>query len=161
MKKRRQNRVQASTPKSDEEQLRAALESQGCRFTRQRVAVFEYLHSVHTHPTAEEVHVAVRDRLPHISLATVYKSLEALVACKLAAKLTYGNGPARYDCRSDNHYHIRCLKTGQVRDLPTSHDPALIDKLDPELVQSLRRQGFEVTDYRLELLGHFTVDRAD
>ena len=47
------------------------------------------------------------------------------------------------------------MKTGQVRDLETSFDSQLLDKLDPLLVESLRRQGFEVTDYRLELLGHF------
>lgn len=147
----------SSLPLSSEDvaQLRQALETEGCRFTRQRAAVFGYLRSVHTHPTAEEVYTAVRRDLPNISLATVYKSLEALVACKLAAKLTYGDGPARYDCRSDNHYHIRCLQTGQVRDLPTPLDPELITKLDPGLVENLKREGFQVTDYRLELLGYF------
>lgn len=147
----------ASLGSSGVEELQQALESAGWRFTRQRAAVFSYLRSVHDHPTAEEVYAAVRTELPHISLATVYKSLEALVACKLASKLDYGEGPARYDCRCDNHYHIRCLKTGQVRDLPTPHDPELVKKLDPELVGTLERQGFKVTDYRLELLGHFTA----
>lgn len=142
-------------PPAEEAQLREALESEGWRYTKQRAAVFKYLSSVHTHPTAEEVYTAVRDMLPNISLATVYKSLEALVACKLAAKLCFGDGPARYDCRSDNHYHIRCLKTGQVQDLPLDHDPALLYKLDPDLVANLERQGFQVTDYRLELLGYF------
>ena len=93
--------------------------------------------------------------VPSISLATVYKSLEALVACKLAAKLCFGDGPARYDCRSDNHYHLRCLKTGHVRDLPLPHDPGLIWKMDAALADVLSQQGFTVTDYRLELLGYF------
>ena len=143
---------------ADEAELRDALEAEGCRFTRQRAAVFHCLRSAHDHPTAEEVYSAVRRDLPNISLATVYNSLEALVACQLAAKLASGDGPARYDCRSDNHYHIRCLKTGQVRDLPTPHDPQLIHKLDPDLAASLRHQGFIVTDYRLELLGYFAAD---
>jgi Fe2+ or Zn2+ uptake regulation protein len=144
-------------PHEEEQSLRHALETSGWRYTRQRAAVFHYLQSVHIHPTAEDVYNVVRRDLPNISLATVYKSLEALVACKLAAKLCFGDGPARYDCRSDNHYHIRCLKTGEVRDLPTPHDPSLISKLDPQLVERLRDQGFEVTDYRLELLGQFTA----
>jgi len=136
-------------------ELRRALDEAGKRFTRQRAAVFEYLRSVESHPTAEEVYAAVRRDMPHISLATVYKSLEALVESHLATKLAYADGPARYDCRCDAHYHIRCLKTGQVRDLPTAFDTELLDKLDPSLIESLRRQGFEVTNYRLELLGHF------
>ena len=137
------------------EAVRRALEKAGWRFTRQRLAVYEYLCAVESHPTAEEVYAAIRPRIPKISLATVYKALEALVESHLASKLAYADGPARYDCRCDAHYHIRCLKTGQVRDLETSFDSQLLDKLDPSLVESLQRQGFEVTDYRLELLGHF------
>ena len=147
----------ADKPEGDAEpgELRRALDEAGLRLTRQRSAVFDYLRSVDSHPTAEEVYSAVRKQIPHISLATVYKALEALVDSHLASKLAYADGPARYDCRCDAHYHIRCLKTGQVRDLETSFDSHLIEKLDPSLIESLRRQGFEVTDYRLELLGHF------
>jgi Fe2+ or Zn2+ uptake regulation protein len=142
-------------PPEEAARLRKALESAGCRFTRQRAAVFNYLKSVHTHPTAEEVFTAVRPEVPSISLATVYKSLEALVACELAAKLSFGEGPARYDCRTDNHFHVRCLKTGQVRDLDAASTGNLLDKLDPTLVENLKKGGFQVTDYRLELLGYF------
>jgi Fur family transcriptional regulator, peroxide stress response regulator len=140
----------------DSEQLRAALDRAGWRYTRQRAAVFEYLRAVESHPTAEEVYVAVRRQLPKISLATVYKALEALVASRLADKFNTGDGPARYDCHSDAHYHFRCLDSGDIHDLPTPYDPRLIDKLDPNLIEELRRQGFQVTGYRLEVLGHVT-----
>jgi Fe2+ or Zn2+ uptake regulation protein len=139
----------------EETELRRALDHAGWRLTRQRAAVFDYLRSVDCHPTAEEVYSAVRRSIPKISLATVYKALEALVDCRLANKLTFGEGPARFDCRHDAHYHVRCLKTGRIRDLDVPFDARLLDKLDPDLVESLRHQGFEVTDYRLELLGHF------
>jgi Fe2+ or Zn2+ uptake regulation protein len=101
------------------------------------------------------VYAAVRRQIPNISLATVYKALEALVDAELATKLPDASGPARFDCRCDAHYHVRCLKTGQLRDLETPFDPQLLDKLDPHLVESLRQQGFQVTGHRLELLGHF------
>jgi len=136
-------------------ELRKALEQAGWRFTRQRAAVFDYLRAATSHPTAEEVFTAVRRRLPNISLATVYKALEALADAGLANKLAHADGPARFDCRSDHHYHFRCLDTGQVRDLDTPYDPQLLQKLDPNLVEALRQQGFHVTEYRLELLGHF------
>jgi Fur family transcriptional regulator, peroxide stress response regulator len=136
--------------------LREALTRAGCRYTRQREAVFSYLRSVDCHPTADQVYSAVRARIPNISLATVYKALEALVEAELATKLPDASGPARFDCRCDAHYHLRCLKTGQLRDLPTPFDPYLLEKLDPHLTDSLREQGFEVTGHRLELLGHFS-----
>lgn len=135
--------------------LRQALERAGCRLTRQRAAVFDYLRSVDAHPTAEQVCTAVRRQIPDISLATVYKALETLVAARLATKLSDADGPARYDCRSDAHYHLRCTRTGQVHDLPTSYDPRLIEKLDPNLLAELQRQGFQVTGHRLELVGFF------
>lgn len=135
--------------------LRRALEQSGWRCTRQRTAVHEYLGSVASHPTAEEVFAAVRRQIPNISLATVYKALEALVDARLAFKLTSGAGPARYDGRTDAHYHLCCLKSGRIIDLPTRFDAELLDKLDPNLVGKLRRQGFRVSGYRLEVLGSF------
>jgi Fe2+ or Zn2+ uptake regulation protein len=143
------------TSHSADPEVKQALDSAGWRCTRQRSAVYEFLQSIESHPTAEEIYAAVRRDQPKISLATVYKALEALVDAGLANKLSSADGPARYDCRRDAHYHVRCLKTGRIRDLETPFDPNLIEKLDPTLVSSLRRQGFEVTDYRLELLGHF------
>jgi len=145
-------------PMSDAKQLRAALEKAGWRFTRQRAAVFDYLSSVESHPTAEEVYVAVRQELPKISLATVYKALEALVDCHLANKLASSEGPARYDSHCDGHYHLRCLKTGKVQDLPARFDPELLHKIDPHLLEHLQAMGFQVTGYRLEVMGHFAQE---
>jgi Fe2+ or Zn2+ uptake regulation protein len=136
-------------------ELRQALERAGWRFTRQRAAVFAYLRAVDCHPTAEQVFAATRQRLPHISLATVYKALDALVAAHLAARVADGPGPARYDGHSEAHYHFRCERTGQVRDLPLPYDPNLLDKIAPQLIEVLRQQGFEITGHRFELVGHF------
>lgn len=138
------------------DQLRKALEAAGLRCTPQRLAVYDQLGAGFHHPTAEEVFHAVRARIPRISLATVYKSLEALVIIGAATRLTAadGTGSARYDARSEDHYHFRCLRTGAVADLPARFDPDLIAKLDPHLEQILAQQGFKVTGYRLELVGY-------
>ncbi|MBI1917493.1 MAG: transcriptional repressor [Planctomycetes bacterium] len=141
----------------DGSELRQALEKAGRRFTRQRAAVCAYLKSVQTHPTAEQVFAAVRKEIEKISLATVYKALEALVEAGVAARLVSDDGTARYDGRSDAHYHLRCLATGQVRDLPLSYDPELVNRLAPQLGEWLRQQGFELSGHRLELVGRFTM----
>jgi Fur family peroxide stress response transcriptional regulator len=135
--------------------LRRALDQAGKRFTRQRAAVYDCLKNALSHPTAEQVYLSVRHQIPNISLATIYKALEALVDAGVANKLANADGPARYDCRCGSHYHLRCVKSGEVRDLSTPFDPDLLNKIDPKLVESLRAQGFEVTDYRLEILGQF------
>ena len=98
--------------------LREALEANGQRVTDQRAAVYRFLLGTTDHPTADEVFTAVRGDIADISLATVYKALETLVICNLAVKLTYGDDSARYDARTDDHYHSRCVRCGQVRDVP-------------------------------------------
>lgn len=127
--------------------LRSALEANGQRYTAQRAAVYDYLRGVTSHPTADEIFTQVREVMPDISLATVYKALEAFVVVGVAHKLTLGGGPARYDGRTDDHDHVRCLNCGVVRDVVGTHDPALIRGLRSE-------DGFEILDYRLELLGY-------
>jgi Fur family transcriptional regulator, peroxide stress response regulator len=129
--------------------LRVALEAKGQRYTEQRAAVYRFVQSTDTHPTADEVFTHVRRDISDISLATVYKALETLVSCGLAVKLTYGDGSARYDGRTDPHHHARCLSCDSVIDLPGRIEAALIDRLG-EL------DGFAVEGYRLELVGHCT-----
>jgi Fur family peroxide stress response transcriptional regulator len=136
-------------------EVRSALQAAGCRYTAQRGEIWKYLAGVDSHPTADEDYRAVQKRVPRISLATVYNALEALVNAGLATRITSGNGAARYDCRSDDHYHLRDVETGEVRDLPTEFDSQLLSKLAPDLVDRLSRSGFQVTGYRLEVLGRF------
>ena len=130
--------------------LRAALEARGQRFTEQRAAVYRYLVSTDTHPTAEDVFRSVRTEVPVISLATVYKGLETLVGCGLAVKLSYGDGSARYDGRTDPHHHARCLGCSRMFDVP-GHFP----EQDLAGLQETTH-GFHVTGYRLELTGYCT-----
>ena len=128
--------------------LRQALEAGGQRFTEQRAAVFRYLASTDVHPTADEVFLAVRKDLPGISLATVYKSLETLVGCGLAVKLTFADHSARYDGRTDPHHHARCVVCGCVADIPGEIPAGEIETL------RARAESFTVTGYRLELSGY-------
>ncbi|MEN8375370.1 MAG: transcriptional repressor [Gemmatimonadota bacterium] len=134
------------TQRHTDDVLRAALDASGQRYTEQRAAVYRFLAATKSHPTADDVFLAVRSDIPDISLATVYKSLETLVGCGLASKLTYGDGSARYDGRTDPHHHARCLRCGSVRDIPGDLAPNAVAPLGPV-------DGFQVQGYRLELVG--------
>lgn len=132
-------------PEQADAQLRDALEANGQRFTDQRAAVYRFLLGTTDHPTADEVFTAVRADITDISLATVYKALETLVSCSLAVKLSYGDDSARYDARTDDHYHSRCVQCGQVRDVPGQV---------PEILPQLHvGDGFRVQGYRVEVIG--------
>jgi Fur family transcriptional regulator, peroxide stress response regulator len=137
----------AAARAAPESLLRETLEAKGQRYTEQRAAVFRYLQTTDIHPTADEVFTHVRQELPDISLATVYKALETLVSCGLAVKLTYGDGSARYDGRTDPHHHARCLSCDAVLDVPGRLEDKFLAGLGPI-------DGFAVEAYRLELVGH-------
>lgn len=136
-----------ASPRALKLALKSKLDQQGALVTQQRTAVYEYLHQAAHHPTAEEVFLAVKPQLPKISLATVYKNLEALVACGAASKLSYGDAAARYDIRTDHHYHARCLQCGRLTDVEPAAQTALADDIKAP-------RGFRVEDYRVELLGY-------
>ncbi len=126
--------------------LRHALEANGQRFTEQRAAVYRFLRGTDEHPSADEVFTAVRGDIADISLATVYKALETLVSCGLAIKLSYGDDSARYDARTDDHLHSRCLACGTVRDVAGA-TPALLPRIQVG-------EGFRVEGYRVEVVGY-------
>ena len=128
------------------DRLREALEAHGHRFTEQRGAVHRFLSGTDTHPTAEDVFHGVREDLPAISLATVYKNLETLVGCGMAIKLTWSDGSSRYDGRTDPHHHARCNRCGVVMDVPGNPPPEIV-------ADAGTFPGFRVTGYRLELTG--------
>lgn len=135
-----------SLPPHEADTLRSTLAQSGMRYTKQRDRVYVYLLGTDEHPTAQQIFDGVRDETPAISLATVYKSLEALVHCGLVAKLVLEEGPTRYDARTEDHGHSRCVRCGAVRDLS---DVRVREALDP----ATGTETFLVTGYHLEVSG--------
>lgn len=93
-----------------------ALRSGGMRVTPQRMAIAEYMASTTSHPSAEEVHRAVRKRHPMVSLSTVYKTLEMLRDRGLLSEIDMGSG-SRYDGRNTAHINLVCVQCGRIEDL--------------------------------------------
>ena len=88
------------------------------RNTEQRAVILEELRKCRNHPGAEELYARVRERLPRISLATVYRNLELMASQGLARRLESGTGSRRFDPTVDNHGHFRCTSCGRIEDLP-------------------------------------------
>jgi Fur family transcriptional regulator, peroxide stress response regulator len=128
------------------ERLDALLRRRGGRATRQRRAIYAALGEHHDHPTAETLHREVRRTVPGLSLATVYKALEVLVRAGAASRIVHSDGRARYDARTDEHDHRRCLGCGKVEDLDLPRRA--------HRVADLPDDTFQVTGYRLEILGY-------
>ncbi|MBI2218707.1 MAG: transcriptional repressor [Candidatus Rokubacteria bacterium] len=88
------------------------------RLTAQRRVVAEAFEGAHVHLTAEEVLDRARHRMPEISLATVYNTLNELVALGELQPLQSGRGRPRYDPNTaQRHDHLVCLGCGAIHDV--------------------------------------------
>jgi Fur family ferric uptake transcriptional regulator len=114
--------------------------------TKQRRLILEELLKTKSHPSADEVYRMVRERLPNISLGTVYRNLELLSESGLILKLELGGVAKRFDGTVEDHYHVRCVQCGQVRDVEVSPLPEI-----EAAVQDA--SGYEIFAHRLEFRG--------
>ncbi len=93
----------------------------GLRMTRQRREVFDVIQSKRDHPTATEVFMRVKTRMPGISLATVYNCLETLTENGLILQVNLERAPTRYCPNLEAHGHFHCERCGAIADVPFSH----------------------------------------
>ena len=83
----------------------------------------------HVHLTAEQVHERARERLPEISRATVYNTLNELVAMGEVAEVGITDGAKRYDPNTARpHDHLVCESCHAIRDVPSGPDRPTIPK---------------------------------
>ena len=87
-------------------------------FTSQRKVIIEELAKMTNHPTAEELYMKVKQRLPKVSLGTVYRNLQVMTDLKLVDKIILRTqGESRYEIHKDSHYHVVCTKCFAMKDL--------------------------------------------
>lgn len=128
----------------------------GLRCTQQRRALYEALAARPCHPTADHLFQELCERGHHISLATVYNTLEAFCRAGIAQKLTGNGASARYDACVHNHLHVIDQKSGAVADVPDCLGEELLRHLPKEVLADLEaRLGFKIEQVQIELLGRF------
>ncbi len=121
-------------------------ESPSLKMTTQRNVILEELADVTTHPTADELYHQVRKRLPHISLATVYRNLEIMADFGMIQKLETAGTQKRFDAVVANHYHVRCVKCDRVDDVRLGIIPGI-----EEAAQG--QNDYTILGHRLEFAG--------
>lgn len=98
------------------------IHGRGLRMTEQRRAVYDALMVQRDHPTAVEVFMRVKTKMPNISLATVYNCLETLTDCGIVKAVNHDREPSRYCPNLAEHAHLFCEGCGGVMDIPLRAD---------------------------------------
>ena len=93
------------------------------RLTKQRREVYDVLKEQLDHPTATEVFIRAKTRVPGISLATVYNCLETLTHSGLVKQVNLDRGPSRYCPNLKDHGHFHCESCGAVSDVDLCEAP--------------------------------------
>jgi Fur family peroxide stress response transcriptional regulator len=141
------------------EAFAAHCRAHGLSVTRQRLAIFEALAGSRAHPSAEQLHALVQKKNPSLSLATIYKNLEALRAIGAVSDVNPLHAQGRYEASlpgtgaGESHHHLVCTVCHTVCDLPSSALPR------PTLREE-DAQGFEVREVRVQVEGRCPRCRA-
>ncbi len=90
------------------------------RRTIQREVILEELSKLKTHPRSDELYALVRQRLPRVSLGTVYRNLAKLHREGQALEIYCGDF-VRYDADVSAHDHFICRACRRVWDFDSGH----------------------------------------
>src|SRR3954466_2585526 len=112
------------TATTADERLATALRAGGHRVTSQRLGLYPLLGEPARPANAEEIARVSSERLPGLSLPTVYATLELFEGLGLVRRVDAGGPAALFDPRTDPHAHFACRRCGRVSDLDAPVDAA-------------------------------------
>ena len=101
--------------------LKGGLKRSGLKLTHQRLEIFREVAKSGIHPDAETIFNGVRERVPTISLDTVYRTLWLLLDLGLVTSLEASREKVRFDANLKPHHHFVCVRCGLIRDFCSQH----------------------------------------
>ena len=122
----------------------ARMRDAGVTPTMQRLAILEFLEGTKSHPTADEVYLAIHEAYPTIARATIYNTLDALTKAGAILQLTMDSGAARYDADTEPHVHFRCRVCESVYDIDAREHRCVGKDVEGHQVESVRTYAFGV-----------------
>ena len=126
----------------------------GMRMTEQRRVIARVLSMSEDHPDVEELYRRASAQDPHISIATVYRTVRLFEEAGVVERHDFGDGRSRYEEAGDDHHdHLIDTRSGEVVEFFDEE----IEKMKEAIAERL---GFKLIGHKLELYG-VPLDRAD
>ncbi|NLC70512.1 MAG: transcriptional repressor [Desulfuromonadaceae bacterium] len=111
----------------------SALKAAGLKLTYQRLEIFRELANAADHPTVEILHQRLKNRIPTLSLDTIYRTLATLEQHGLITRVQTAESQAHFELTIPHHHHLICEKCGRITDFDW---PAFDNAPLPEKVSS-------------------------
>ncbi|MDR0635460.1 MAG: transcriptional repressor [Treponema sp.] len=117
------------------------------KHSKKRDAILELIQSTSSHPSARWIYEQLKDRIPGLSLATVYRNISLFLKEGTIISVGVVNGEEHFDGFIDPRPHLICTHCGRVIDIPNPNMELL--RVIAEQQQELRLipHGFSI-DYR-------------
>ncbi|MDR1947542.1 MAG: transcriptional repressor [Desulfovibrio sp.] len=115
------------------------------RNTRQRALILHTLRAFPVHPTAGEIYAKAREKMPDLSLGTVYRNLEVLTRSGAVICLERAGACRRFDGNTVPHVHVRCIACGRIGDI--------MGTLPDTAPANVRSPGFDILGVEVEFTG--------
>lgn len=100
------------------------------RMTKQRKVVYDVLMDERDHPTASEVFLRAKGKMPGISLATVYNCLETMTQAGLIKQVNLDREASRYCPNLRPHAHFFCTECQEIFDIDLNKQAKLETTFD-------------------------------
>jgi Fe2+ or Zn2+ uptake regulation protein len=118
----------------------------GLAATHQRQVVYEAVVAAHGHHSPEQIYETVRNRIPSISLATVYNNLRLFVERGLLREVSPHSSTLRVDGNLKPHHHLVCTRCKSVQDIEG-------DFFDFKRIARQIPAGFDLSQPQVEVFG--------
>ncbi len=99
------------------EKLKEVCHIKGMRVTPQRIEIFKEVAKSCSHPDVETIYEAVKDKMPNVSMDTVYRTLASLEELDMIFRVDNQLPKARFDADKTPHYHFICTQCNEVYDI--------------------------------------------
>jgi Fur family ferric uptake transcriptional regulator len=136
-------------PKEDDapSRIERLCTEKGLKMTGQRRVIARVLSDATDHPDVEQVYRRAAAIDPHISIATVYRTVRLFEEASILSRHDFGDGRARYEEAPEEHHdHLIDIQSGKVTEFHNER----IEDLQRQIAKEL---GYELVGHRLGLYG--------
>ena len=120
----------------------------GLKQTRQRQTIFETFVASTDHVAIDEILDRVKDRMPGVGYATVYRAMKLFAEAGVAQERHFGDGQTRYEpARADEHHdHLICVSCGHIFEF----EDLVIEERQREVAD---RNGLRIVSHHHDIFG--------